>query len=218
MLNIYFKTLDSATLPILEKLREKRYYGIKCWLKQNDIKKVIHIRDANIIQHCQTNNHLTCYCWDISNCMIYPEYDGLEHLIWRHLEQNEKFVCIDNRSHCNNQIVLFQDAPQLKDYPKEFVKVPSFHQIEDLIEYALAEGVFSFTLNDPNRFEKYNGISPIQGASVYKELSTGYYWYIDMLHKNHYEVFDHTGNHLGEADLNGILDTTQKDTTKRISL
>lgn len=36
-----------------------------------------------------------------------------------------------------------------------------------------------------------------------------------MLHKNHYEVFDSIGNHLGEADMNGILDATRKDSHKK---
>ena len=34
--------------------------------------------------------------------------------------------------------------------------------------------------------------------------------------KEHYEVFDNTGNHLGEAEMNGVLDETKKDKTKSI--
>lgn len=37
-----------------------------------------------------------------------------------------------------------------------------------------------------------------------------------MFHKTHYEVFDSTGKiHLGEADLEGNLDVTKKDKSKK---
>ena len=219
MLNVYFKILDSITLPILEELREKRYKGIKCWFKDNDKdqKPVLYIRDSKIILHQHTDKSLTCYNWDITTHQVLPEHDGLEHLAWRHLQLNEDFVCIDNCSHCNDQLVLFQDAPHKKDYPQTFIKVPCFHQTKDLMDYAQAKGAFSFTLKDNNRFKKCNSINPIQGAIVYKEIATGHFWYLDMFHKTHYEVFDHTGKHLGEANLDGVLDTKQKDNNKTIT-
>jgi hypothetical protein len=48
-----------------------------------------------------------------------------------------------------------------------------------------------------------------QGKPVYRELATGNYWYLDNLHKNHFEVFDANEDHLGIADLKGNLDTTK---------
>lgn len=219
MLNVYFKILDNVTLLILKELREKRYSGIRYWFKDSDKnqKPVLYIRDAKIIRHQQTDQNLTCYNWNVIAGQALPEYDGLEHLAWRILQHHENFVCIDNCSHCNDQLVLFQDAPHRKDYPQAFVRVPCFHQISDLIDYAQAEGVFSFTLKDNNRFEKYNAIKPIQGAIVYREIATGHFWYLDMFHKTHYEVFDHTGKHLGEAGMDGMLDTTKKDKNKTIT-
>lgn len=219
MLNIYFKILDNVTLPILKELREKRYNGIRFWFKDSDKNQraVLYIRDSDTIQHPQTDKNLTCYNWDVIAGQAQPEYDGLEHLVWRSLQHNEDFVCVDNCSHCNDQLVLFQDARHKKDYPQAFVKVPCFYLITDLMNYAQAVGAFSFTLKDNNHFEKCNGIDPIQGAIVYKETATGHFWYLDMLHKTHYEVFDHTGKHLGEADMNGVLDTTKKDKNKMIT-
>ena len=220
MLNVYFKILDNVTLPILEELRKKRYNHIRCWFKDSDKsqKPMLYIRDSDIIQHPRTDKSLICYNWDILAGQAQPEYDGLEHLVWRSLQHNESFVCIDNCSHCNDQLVLFQDAKHMKDYPQVFIRVPCFHKITDLMDYAHSEGVFSFTLKDNNSFEKCNGIKPIQGAIVYKETTTGHFWYLDMFHKTHYVVFDHKGKHLGEADMNGVLDKTKKDKTKTITL
>lgn len=56
----------------------------------------------------------------------------------------------------------------------------------------------------------------VQGATVYKEKSTGYYWYLDNFHKTHYEVFDKTGKkHIGEANLDGKIDFSRADSKKQ---
>jgi hypothetical protein len=49
-----------------------------------------------------------------------------------------------------------------------------------------------------------------QGQQVYKEIKTNFYWYLDNLHKNHYEVFDDNKNHIGIADMKGVVDTSRK--------
>lgn len=88
-----------------------------------------------------------------------------------------------------------------------------------MFDFLSSKGVFTFALDDETRFEKCKGIDPVQGASVYKELKTGHYWYKDMFHKNHYEVFGKGGReHLGEADLEGILDKTKADKKKHINV
>lgn len=74
-----------------------------------------------------------------------------------------------------------------------------------------------FSLEDKNRFQKTNFKHEKQ--AIYLEKSTGYYWYNDFFHKDnkaHFEVFDSNGNHLGEASMQGVLDTSQKDKTKTI--
>lgn len=70
------------------------------------------------------------------------------------------------------------------------------------------EIVIPFSLKNSIRFSKTSRIN--QGQIVYKELSTNRYWCLDNLHKNHYEVFDSTNNHIGIADLNGHIDTSKK--------
>ena len=67
-------------------------------------------------------------------------------------------------------------------------------------------------VENTDRFEKTTKL--VKGAPVYKELLTGYYWYLDTLHKSHYEVFNSQKEHLGEADLDGNLDTSKQDKSK----
>lgn len=68
--------------------------------------------------------------------------------------------------------------------------------------------IYNFTLKDKTKFNKTN--LERQGQMVYNEIATGSFWYLDNLHKNHYEVFDRNNIHLGVANLNGILDTNKK--------
>ncbi len=74
-------------------------------------------------------------------------------------------------------------------------------------------------LRDKRRFQKTS--YRFQERIIYCELSTEKYWYIDNLHYGkaaHIEVFDKKGSHLGEADLQGNIDTTKKDKDKTINL
>ncbi|MCL1493049.1 MAG: hypothetical protein M1G31_20150 [Pseudanabaena sp. Salubria-1] len=65
-------------------------------------------------------------------------------------------------------------------------------------------------LKDTTRFEKTSIIC--QGRSVYREISTQYFWYLDNLHKSHFEIFDPTGkHHIRLGDLEG----NSRESTKK---
>ena len=60
-----------------------------------------------------------------------------------------------------------------------------------------------------------------QGRKVYREIRTNFLWHVDKLHYGnsvHLEVFDRFGHHYGEANLNGAIDITKKDRSKRLSI
>ncbi|MEZ4864092.1 MAG: hypothetical protein R3C14_22435 [Caldilineaceae bacterium] len=74
-------------------------------------------------------------------------------------------------------------------------------------------------LRDGQRF--FSTSYYVDGRRVYREINTEYYWYVDNLHYGraaHLEVFDRNGQHLGEATLEGAIDTTKRDFTKRLKL
>ena len=68
--------------------------------------------------------------------------------------------------------------------------------------------IYPFSLKDGTRFQKNGRI--VQGQNVYREIDTGYYWYLDNLHKNHYEVFDRKGQHIGTANTDGVIDPSKQ--------
>ncbi|GHT38307.1 hypothetical protein AGMMS49965_01230 [Bacteroidia bacterium] len=74
-----------------------------------------------------------------------------------------------------------------------------------------------FTLLDNiERFRQTNRIE--QGQRVYQEISTNNYWYLDNLHKTHYEVYNAKAEHLGEASLQGNLDESKKVNGRMITI
>ena len=74
-------------------------------------------------------------------------------------------------------------------------------------------------LRDFRRFE----VTPLplqQGKKIYKEICTGYYWYVDNLHFGkaaHLEVFGKNYEHLGEADLQGNIIPKSADKKKKLT-
>lgn len=217
MINIYFHVIDSKTTLILQKLRELRPRNIKLWFNNSDNKGAINfIKDKSLIEYNEVDKDLTCYMWNISDTVTVPLYkeDGLFHLISRYISDKTNFVCIDSKEYAKNCLVLFQDAIHKPEYPKKFIKVPCYKDWDSLWKYLEDKQLFSFSLNDTTKFEKCS--YTVQGAAVYKEKTTGRYWYMDNLHKTHYEVFDHLGKkHIGEAGLDGVIDKTKVDKDKK---
>lgn len=91
----------------------------------------------------------------------------------------------------------------------EEVKVDNLFDCEHYYLVAKNRGIIvPFTLKDTTRFIKKS--QNIQGQSVYRERSTDYFWYLDNLHKNHYEVFDSNRKHIGEANMQGNIDCSKR--------
>lgn len=218
MLNVYFHVLDEVTRPIYKKLRDWRPKEIKLWLNREEMGRAEALpRDIRIIDHPVNGDDLCSYRWDVADVAVTQLFDGLHHLAAWQEEYPDSFICIDHVAPFKNRLVLFRDAVHRDDHPKGFMQVPCFNGWEGLLAYLESQGFFRFSLEDSRRFTRTNTV--VQGAPVYRENSTGYYWYRDNFHKTHYEVFDASGNHhLGEADLDGNLDKKKKDRNKRIDI
>lgn len=114
---------------------------------------------------------------------------------------------------------IIKDAKHYKDLPI-LCNIPYFSTVNTFIEwYNTEKRNITFSLEDVYRFSRTNKIYPDSKQRIYLEKETGRYWYKDYFHKDnkeHYEVFDKEGNHLGEADVNGNLDESKCDKTKSI--
>lgn len=216
MINIYFINLDKITIPIYKIIRQLRNKNIKLWINpiSTDNKELGMIlgRDLTPIVHDKTPGDLIFYIWDKRTQQIEETWNDIRHLPMQQEITQQEFICVDNIARINNEIIFFQDAPHYVKHPLGFIKLPCFNKEQELITYLKNHGVFQFSLEDPTLFFKTGDI--VQGKPVYKEIATGNYWYLDNFHKNHFEVFDSYGKHLGEADLNGIIAKDKRDSRK----
>jgi len=99
--------------------------------------------------------------------------------------------------------------------------IPYFYPYYSLIEWykELTENR-SFSVLDVTKFERTNYVYTPSKRRIYKNLSSGDFWYYDYFHKDneeHFEVFDSSGHHKGEANVYGVINTTKKDSNKSIA-
>ena len=74
-----------------------------------------------------------------------------------------------------------------------------------------------FLLDDTSRFVRTHRFN--KRSTIYQENGTNRFWYRDDFHRTHFEVFNSTGDHIGEASLDdGILDTSKRDSAKSLIL
>lgn len=165
-----------------------------------------------------------CYQWDSGSASVESRNNHLFEYA------TEKFI---EREGENTIIIslLYEDPwergimPMLKDAPNSpelplLLRIPYFSPINTFIEwYRSKESNRTFSLHDMNRFERTTYIRKESKQRIYLEKGSSHYWYYDYYHKDnkeHYEVFDSCGNHIGEADMNGNLDESKRDNKKSI--
>lgn len=74
---------------------------------------------------------------------------------------------------------------------------------------AVEQKFFPYSILDEGYFKRTG--HKCQGQEIYIELRTCRYWCLDNMHKDHYEVFSSTFEHLGVADIKTfILDSSKK--------
>lgn len=129
--------------------------------------------------------------------------------------------CVENCQHPDIRECF--SIPIVKNNSEEFpIKLDSLDNkfaLENWLreKQVLKDSELKGVLKDTKKFRKTS--RNWDGQSIYHEIHTKRYWYLDNLHKNHFEVFDSTGkNHLGIADLEGNIDETKKDPNRSIDI
>ena len=111
---------------------------------------------------------------------------------------------------------IIKDAIHYNELPL-MITIPVANNEIEFSEWHLEFTTPGFSLKDRNIFHltSFRWIK----QSIYVETATGNYWYYDYFHrenKKHYEVFNQEGIHLGEANINGVLDLRKAKEKKRI--
>lgn len=215
-INIYFRVLDETTVPIVNAIRKDKL-PVKIWFPENDngYRVTYRIRDIQTINHNDTDNAVGCYIWEIGNCSVTPVYDGTNHILTHINIHNRNFICVDSQVPARGYITLFQDCLHLQDYPDNFHRIKVFNDYNILKSYI--DGIsLPFSLDNGTIFKRT--AYQFQGQTIYQEIRTKHYWYLDNFHKYHYEVFDSNKKHIGEANTEGHIDTSKCDKSKRLPI
>jgi len=185
---------------------------------ENQIRNFISIKSVAIQNQLSKDNSCVYVVWNYNN-LLQVEY--APEIVAEIAEKifsysNEEFILLnisENIKADRNVLLVCKDAKHILDLPK-FARIPFVTDKSDLELWLSTKYVTAFSLLDRNRFTRTN--LKAQGQRIYQENGTNYYWYLDNFHKAHYEIFDSTGKqHIGEADLEGKLDISQCDNTKK---
>ena len=173
--------------------------------------------------------HITCpyradhqyHVWDIHTCQIDSASDIIKSSAEK-IHNNEictVFLLTKQNPFKRNVIPVVIDAFHAQQ--PELSIVPVTETVQDCVGWIRQIGQKRvFSLRNTAQFLPTNMIYIASKQRIYKSLNDGSFWYYDYFHREnqeHYEVFDTHGNHIGEADITGRIDTRKCDKTKKIS-
>lgn len=148
------------------------------------------------------------YRWDASKVTVHLLTQALPRLIQLSQEKQQQALLANlfHIPHYNRPgIYLIQEEKWSK--PPQFHSIPQFIASSKL-QLWLTKNPPSFSLENNPCFKRIK--ETFQGAQVYQKSPSGQFWYLDQLHKDHYEVFDAQRRHLGTADLQGRLNRSKR--------
>ncbi len=180
-----------------------------CFTIDNDYKNVSDTSLAEVAERKSQNSNKEYLLVNFINSsfkITHPHIINccLITVIKNNMEDNQ--ICIDG----------VDSKPALEYWLENKLNLGSLEYSLDVTEPPRDEQTI---LRDTTRFQKNS--RKYDGRCIYCELLTGMYWYVDNLHYGeaaHLEVFDKRGFHIGEADLQGNIDTSKKDKNKTIDL
>lgn len=216
---IFFDSQNITTFidDIAGLLEDTRYTG---YLQnfRTKLKTTMGMRTARAICGKPYRAHNCQYfLWNLENCSVEPVSNLLSDASECTLQENEKVVLLNLAGAINSKrafLPIIKDSAHIQGLPV-FTCIQFVSNVDEL-DLWLSGYPGKFSLLNCCFFEKTTFIQ--QGKAVYKEIETGYFWYLDNFHKTHYEVFDSKGQHLGEASLEGKLDKTKKDNGRTIKV
>ncbi len=207
--NVYVAE-PSAFCDEIKKIRDAKIKGLKLYfIDNNDVPA--YCRRMKDVKFLSSNiNDTFSFNWDKNKRAAIP------------ISNMTPFLnCMDSIGGYNVMLgiycsdIFFKDNIRESSLPDKFYRISFFPDFDSLKKYCYTNRFIYFSL-DTGDFNKLG--KKEQGQPIYKELRTGFYWYLDNLHKNHYEVFDRNCKHVGEASLEGVLDRSKAVPGRTISL
>ena len=220
MVIVFVPELTPNIRSIVIELRKERHRNMRLCMPieilQND-KTLIMASDIRRLEngiHPDLNVH--CYEWDLGVSIPQPVPPIYNYCVEQSSRGVYDWVILTERVYSKKAMFLFQDAPHKSQLPDDWYGYPCFNNKKDLTDYCNIIEAPIFKLSGNPLFRaSHDKYKHIRGAQVYEEIKTGRLWYLDTLHKDHFEIFDGTGmTHWGEADRAGNPDPSKADPEK----
>lgn len=150
---------------------------------------------------------------EYKDLVIIPIFHDYIAKFYPNIDNEWKNVLYLSQEDLKIKTVVFSFEPKPNEFTiKNISKSFLFKVIKSELDWQRESREDGLFVSNGHRFVSTSYVC--QGQKVYKEISTGHLWYLDGLHKNHFEVFDKIGKHLGEANMDGVLNPFKQDKTK----
>ncbi len=127
-------------------------------------------------------------------------------------------ICLGNSMTVDKEkLFVLKDAIHMDSYP-QLIAIAAASGVAGFMRWVTSLPGDKFSLKGNSNYvplEKY-----WNKERIYQHKETGNFWYFDFFHREnkiHYEVFDGSGEHFGEADENGVIKNESKDSSKKIT-
>lgn len=216
---------DSSNLEMFVSNSEQLFSDRK-YLKNpiNQLRKLLGPTAVNVSKIPVFNKDCAYYTWRLHEGCVLVAMDlfknAIEKSISSQIDSSTVIVSfLDNDGNYRDILPIIKDAHHIPNLPI-MRNLLYFNPARTFIEwYNAKKSDRQFSLLNTSLFERTSYIYQPSKQRIYKEKNSGRFWYYDFYHKGnkeHYEVFDVVGNHFAEADSNGILDESKRDSAKSI--
>lgn len=225
MVIVFVPELTPNLRAIVIELRKERPHNMRLCLPRSVVEGDKTLKTASDIRVLEKgvcpDNSVCCFGWNYGTLLAQPLDSIYNYCVEQSSIDVYNWVILTEDIHPKNAMFLFQDAPHIKQLPDDWHSYPCFNNKDDLTDYCnkIESAIYELSGNPAFSPSKDN-YKHTRGAQVYKELATKRLWYLDTLHKDHFEVFDRTGStHLGVADREtGNLDLTKADPNNKLPI
>ena len=199
----------------------------KCYLSKTveQIKGLLfrRLKDVNSWKQKDVN---VCYAeWQSNTCTINVDIPLLYKYAVDTFDKNDCIVINFNLLDANqdNEIHILKDIHPTKDCYPTISSLSLMETADDTIAWLNSLGNEGFSLRNSLMFTPTSYLWRSSRQRIYRRNDTlmpNTLWYYDCFHKNnrqHFEVYNEAGDHIGEADIKGQLIPNSRDPHKSIS-
>lgn len=172
------------------------------------IKLKLHkIGGRDIFNNNLIDDMYSYFRWNMNFISVIHSENILKELVERKNAYNEQLFLLVNFNNsienCREKLLVFKDSTTDSTLPNIFNHIDFVVDDDEFETWVVTNNPVGFSLLNRNLFRKTAFVQ--QGKAVYEEITSGNFWYLDNLHKDHYEVFNHNRIHIATADFSGNL-------------